>query len=346
MRFIILGSFLFCFIITTCQAQYSIEIENLKEGDEKSLVGSYFCNSSLREEIYDSLYLVNLVPLGLRPKTNYLFVKGNVTKQIASIHIFDKVSFDTLIYLKKNEAKTLKIDIDSKFSIPLILTYKLDDYTVCFRSYLNKKLILKERGQIIDSVYLHSHIQNLPKIVKDKVEHELNSFVKLNKYALNIKSADLTKNKVDFEVKSYTEKIIGNQNDFFIDDSLKLLLKKTIASNKTPKYYILNFFGYWCKPCMEEMPEIIKIEKESLTKNYSVFNIECEIKTVKQLGDPSKLKYLVNHRENIITKNRTGFIKFFNVWQYPHFAIIAGSGKVINNNVKSIVELKRYISEN
>lgn len=59
----------------------------------------------------------------------------------------------------------------------------------------------------------------------------------------------------------------------FIDDNNKECSFLDIAKNKIA---FLNFWATWCPPCRNEIPDIIKLQKELASKNFVVFGVALQ----------------------------------------------------------------------
>jgi thiol-disulfide isomerase/thioredoxin len=54
-------------------------------------------------------------------------------------------------------------------------------------------------------------------------------------------------------------------------------LKKQIAAKKG-KVVVVNFWATWCGPCVKEMPDLAKLQREQKAKGVEVITISCDEK--------------------------------------------------------------------
>lgn len=51
-----------------------------------------------------------------------------------------------------------------------------------------------------------------------------------------------------------------------------------IKANTTDTIYVINFWATWCKPCVEELPDFEKLNKEFSQKNVKVILVSNDFK--------------------------------------------------------------------
>jgi thiol-disulfide isomerase/thioredoxin len=74
--------------------------------------------------------------------------------------------------------------------------------------------------------------------------------------------------------------------------ALKDLQGRTVRlSDYKGKVLIINFWATWCKPCLVEMPDFVKLQKEYETQGLQIIGITCPPMTQKNVEDVAqKLK--------------------------------------------------------
>lgn len=55
---------------------------------------------------------------------------------------------------------------------------------------------------------------------------------------------------------------------------------RDILNRKSDTVYVLNFWATWCKPCTEEMPDLLKISKEYEPDNLKLILISLDLPSV------------------------------------------------------------------
>lgn len=85
-------------------------------------------------------------------------------------------------------------------------------------------------------------------------------------------SAQLAKPKV-LNIKSVISGERGKAQDFTWEENGKTFSFSDLTKNKV---VFLNFWGTWCGPCRQEIPDIIKIDKELKGKDFVIIGIALE----------------------------------------------------------------------
>jgi uncharacterized protein (TIGR03435 family) len=96
-----------------------------------------------------------------------------------------------------------------------------------------------------------------------------------------------------------------------------------IKSSKDKKFYILNFWGTWCSPCIPEMDELSRLQKANADK-LQVIAISDD--------EPVKLqKYLKNKPTTLWLATDTSYL-FYNLFNFAsvsHSAIVNADKKIV-----------------
>lgn len=58
------------------------------------------------------------------------------------------------------------------------------------------------------------------------------------------------------------------------------------------KFLVVNFWATWCKPCVEEMPELVELQKEFASKNVQLLGLGIDTPT--NIADFTK-KYQISY---------------------------------------------------
>ncbi len=96
------------------------------------------------------------------------------------------------------------------------------------------------------------------------------------------------------------------------------------------KYVFIDFWATWCKPCIEEIPYIKKLEKKFKNKNISFVGISLDNK--KQYNKwRLMVKKLELHNTQLFADNsfNSELAKFYNVDFIPHFVILDSEGNIV-----------------
>lgn len=131
-----------------------------------------------------------------------------------------------------------------------------------------------------------------------------------------------------FPVFVFGQGMVLKSGDQFPNISINQLMNAPVKSiylneSKDKKFYILNFWGTWCSPCIPEMDELTKLQKANANK-IQVIAISDD--------DRFKLqKYLKNKPTTIWLATDTNwlFYTLFNFTSVGHSAILSPEKKII-----------------
>lgn len=116
-----------------------------------------------------------------------------------------------------------------------------------------------------------------------------------------------------------------SENEQAPDFSLKNEKGKEISlSDYKGKTVLIDFWGSWCQPCLEALPDIKELNKKYSGKNVVVLGVSC---LEKKDGEPGKaFKKAGCKYELILNGDETA--KKYKVFAYPTIYIISPDGKV------------------
>lgn len=126
---------------------------------------------------------------------------------------------------------------------------------------------------------------------------------------------------------------------------------RKLVENKTDKYRLINVWATWCFPCIDELPELVTINRMYRKRNFELITIS--INAADEMNDA--LKTL---RENHVaaanylfdSDDREALVESLDpAWKgpVPYTLLVAPGGKVIYRKLDQIdpLELKRAIVE-
>jgi len=115
----------------------------------------------------------------------------------------------------------------------------------------------------------------------------------------------------------------------------ELISGKSYSTDKLleqKKYILIDFWGTWCKPCIEGIPDLIKIS-EKYKQDIEIISIASELKM-----DTSKLidaikKYKMNWHQVLVNNAESNYInsilRQYRIDSYPTFLIVNSKGEII-----------------
>lgn len=129
-------------------------------------------------------------------------------------------------------------------------------------------------------------------------------------------------------VVAFSQGMVLKSGDQLPDISINQIINApvksfNIKSSKDKKFYILNFWGTWCSPCIPEMDELTKLQKANADKMQVIAISDDE---------PAKLqKYLKNKPTTMWLATDTSYLFYslFNFASVSHSAIINADKKIV-----------------
>jgi peroxiredoxin len=124
---------------------------------------------------------------------------------------------------------------------------------------------------------------------------------------------------------------------------------KTLLENKTPKLVLVNFWATWCVPCVEEMPELVTMNRMYRHRGFELVTISTDeparrgkaLEVLKKLQCSSSNRLLGAEGKyemiEAVDKDWSGAL--------PYTALIAPGGKVLyrKQGPIDVLELRRAI---
>lgn len=135
-------------------------------------------------------------------------------------------------------------------------------------------------------------------------------------------------------VVAFSQGMVLKSGDQLPDISINQIINAPVKSfniknSKEKKFYILNFWGTWCSPCIPEMDELSKLQKANADK-IQVIAISDD--------EPVKLqKYLKNKPTTMWLATDTSYL-FYNLF---NFASVSHSA-IINTDKKIVAVMKTH----
>src|ERR1700743_3269867 len=113
------------------------------------------------------------------------------------------------------------------------------------------------------------------------------------------------------------------------DFSLTLDGKSTHLSDFRGKVVVLNFWGSWCQPCIEEAPGLHRLQAHIASHNAVVIGVAADE------DDSAYKKFLLDHtivyptyRDPTTKENRSGIAESYGTMMVPETYIIGREGTI------------------
>lgn len=97
------------------------------------------------------------------------------------------------------------------------------------------------------------------------------------------------------------------------------------------KYIYIDFWATWCKPCIKEIPDIVKLKEEYKGKNIEFVSISIDAGKQEWIDYVQK-ESLDGPQYWLDEKNKKIYSTSFNISMIPRFVLIDDEGKIIDAN--------------
>lgn len=165
--------------------------------------------------------------------------------------------------------------------------------------------------------------------VSYKDAYDLADTIPLNSSFIKITSIDFEKKGINYEI------IPKSKNSLWI---LPQQMKALGLADTQKNYYLIDFYGSWCSPCIHGLKELVNYKKE-LFEKYDITTIACEYSS----NDYPKSKEILdsigvdwNTKYEIIGEK---YNEEFNIRYFPTYIIIRRDGLIllVSNEVKDVL---------
>ncbi len=126
---------------------------------------------------------------------------------------------------------------------------------------------------------------------------------------------------------------------------------RKLAENKTDKYRLINIWATWCIPCVNELPQLVTINRMYRQRPFEMITISMDSPdAMEQALKTLKKKHVAATNYIFDTEDRDALVDALDKeWQgpVPYTLLIAPGGKVIYRKLNELdpLELKRAIVE-
>jgi thiol-disulfide isomerase/thioredoxin len=161
---------------------------------------------------------------------------------------------------------------------------------------------------------------------------KFNQNFKINNNISEIVQFSSDKKAVSFKIRPATKNDFGWNIGNYIPDSI---LSQYFSNDYTKKNYnIVNFWGSWCSPCIQEIPDIIKFNYSN-SSSINLINIACEnnqdgINKAKEIASNKRMNWKQIY--SIINEGNS-LSKLLNVTTFPTIIAFDHRGMIIAREV-------------
>jgi thiol-disulfide isomerase/thioredoxin len=330
---------------------------SIVEKDKKSVEDSSlhkiplsFLSKYSIELLHDTIILYvlkekNSYSIHIKNKKYFSFLNSS---RIENIVENKQIVFDVLASTKSGYYKIpfeLKLWVDAKHGVLINIANRLT-YKINFKideTEFTKKIVIG--GQGVPANVEHNHngvIQNF--LLDEKMIFQKN--------VIKLFDLDLKQNKIKLLQEPLYDKVIGYKQGYYLSpESLSKLTSFEHDKINKRKFFILNFWGKWCAPCLNHLDDLGKLEKE-LSKKDNVTMVSIRFVLEKNGNKDYSLqtnllqpfKNQIEENQNSLNKS-SSLITSLNVIFYPTYLVVDTDGKILLAHQSDYKKFKEKLSK-
>lgn len=286
---------------------------------------------------------------------NSRYIQVNNIEQFVNNKVEKRTFFIKPIKSKIFSSDGKRADIDRTVDFRIMPTYKLAYYLVDGIKY--KIAIFPNGGNFREynkkaTIFIKKEKEPFYKCTTGEPQYKFGDTVTLNNSMYILVDVDKAGETVYLDSIG-SEKAKGgiNINDISYPINGNDVLTSTYFSTKNKrKYILLDFWGTWCKPCIELTDELIEISRSFRPNDFEIISIAYD------KSENNVKKYLVEKNISWLNffdgQSNTGITNKFKVVSFPTFILINPDGEIVIRGTsketldKAILYLKNKIYYN
>lgn len=258
--------------------------------------------------------------------------KSKISEEVLILNFFPAEERIESIIPKEKIVKLIPVTKKSEYSIAITnYEYRQGFFSINEKKYNlalelfnnqteNAKIIIEEAGQRFKQKYEADEFYRIGDVVYFNNFKYLLEKVEVHGASLYLKYIGQATKKFGYKEGMYLTE----------DINFKPLNRTTFnLTDYSGKFIMLDFWGTWCRPCLEKIPELKSIRKKYKDKNFELISIAADPE-----NDPEELRdfihsnkmewiHLIDHYEP------SGPIKKLNIVYFPTALLISPEGKIL-----------------
>ncbi len=318
-----------------------------EKSPKKTSIGYY--KKAIEDKKKELVLLDSLQQQKLISKVNYEY-RVSVLNQLIEKHKSNKI---VKKWIDNSKSVFSEEHIEKEYALDLSKTDSLLMYSY-FRDHLNtiskyNLSFIEEDNGGSGGFYIDSRIR-FDAIIKDKrFTQTAKNFLLFSAYKgiiQDFKSKD--KERYFKKLQKHTTNrlhLSKLQQDYNLDFGTSELLILTTLTNDTivfsdvlkknkGKWLYIDFWGSWCKPCRETMPEANRLKETLKDKNVEFIYLSLNDKKDKWKAALKANKILKSQNYFIENSNTSKVIEDLGIKTIPHFLIYNPAGELVNGYAK------------
>lgn len=115
---------------------------------------------------------------------------------------------------------------------------------------------------------------------------------------------------------------------------LKMVAMDTLFKEFPSKDLIYDFSASWCSPCLDNIPKLLNVVKESTNTEYVIISVDDNINNWLPVIKEHNL--LSDHNYFLIQGLKSDFAKFHGIISIPRYMYVNNKGEIVDNNFQLV----------
>ncbi|MFY0603130.1 MAG: TlpA family protein disulfide reductase [Flavobacteriaceae bacterium] len=197
-------------------------------------------------------------------------------------------------------------------------------------------------------LYMAKNEEKFPLESKNYIPYKTKDIINFNGKDFEFRKISTFGDSLFLSYKGVNNKPIGINEGLYIPSLKGRRLDSTLLNidSYKDKLILLDFWGTWCQPCIEALPDLKTLHREiGKNERFKMISISYDrnLEKVKKFTKENEMNWdqlFVNSKN----RGKNSMIEKLRITEYPSTLLIDASGKIIARN-KSIKELKEIIKK-
>jgi thiol-disulfide isomerase/thioredoxin len=194
-------------------------------------------------------------------------------------------------------------------------------------------------------IFIYDHNKKIPSEFRGDIPLQIGDTTNTDGSDYLIKSISLWGDTLKLDYLGSNSRSIGYTEGLFIPEFSASRLDSSMFSinQYRGKFLLLDFWGTWCKPCIELVPELRKLNEEYKSYNFALVSIayDNDIKKVADFANKERMNWVnVFIDENKVDRN--SIIEKLKISSFPTTILIGPNGEIIARN-KGLNDLREIL---
>lgn len=190
--------------------------------------------------------------------------------------------------------------------------------------------------------------ENQPELTDELIPYSGGDIINLQ--GVDYKLSSISRNGDTITLKKHGNNIkpIGVNEQMYIPELTGLTADSSVfkLSDYQGKYILIEFWGTWCSPCVELIPELKKLKEKYHDENFEIVSIAYDnsIDIVREFIEDKEMNW-VNVFDNRNTVEGNSLVDLLKISGFPTSFLVDPEGKILFRS-NSLDKIEEYLEKN